>query len=148
MFTGIVETQGVIHTARVMGNDISITVDATELGQGVFRPGESISVSGVCLTVVRAEGSYLSFDISNETLKCTKLGLLIGGDKVNLEQAIPADGRFGGHLVTGHVDGIANFQSGQRSSRSVSMTFRCDSDFAQGKATSFKRCSSCYDVVH
>ena len=126
MFTGIVDTHGVIYARVVMGDDLSLEVDATGFEPAAVQAGDSISVSGVCLTAVRVEGTRLGFDISTETLDRTRLGQLMEGDKVNLELAMPADGKFGGHLVTGHVDGLGDFEAQQVAARSVEMTFRCD----------------------
>ena len=126
MFTGIVEVQGLIYARVVRGDDLSLEVDAAGFEQTAVKVGDSILVSGVCLTAVRVEGTRLGFDISTETLERTRLGQLIVGDKVNLELAMPADGRFGGHLVTGHVDGSGDFEAQQAAARSVEMTFRCD----------------------
>ena len=102
------------------------------------------SVSGVCLTVIRVEGTRLGFDISTETLERTRLGQFMEGDRVNLELAMPADGRFGGHLVTGHVDGSGDLDAQQASARSVEMTFRCDRTLAPYMA---EKGSVCVDGV-
>ena len=130
MFTGIVEIQGLIYARVVSGNDLSLDVDAAGFEQTAVKVGDSVSVSGVCLTAVRVKGTRLGFDISTETLECTRLGQLMEGDKVNLELAMPADGRFGGHLVTGHVDGSGDLEAQQAAARSVEMTFRCDRTLA------------------
>ena len=126
MFTGIVEIQGLICARVVSGNDLSLDVDAAGFEQTGVKVGDSVSVSGVCLTAVRVEGIRLGFDISPETLERTRIGQLMEGDKVNLELAMPAEGRFGGHLVTGHIDGSGDLEAQQASARSVEMTFRCD----------------------
>ena len=126
MFTGIVEIQGLIYGQVVRGDDLSFDVDAVGFEQKAVKVGDSISVSGVCLTAIRVEGTRLGFDVSTETLARTRLGQLMEGDKVNLELAMPADGKFGGHLVTGHVDGLGDFEAQQVVGRSVEMTFRCD----------------------
>jgi riboflavin synthase len=126
MFTGIVEIQGLIFARVVRGDDLSLEVDISGLEQIAVKVGDSISVSGVCLTVVREEGTRLVFDISTETLQRTRLGKLKAGDRVNLELAMPIDGRLGGHLVTGHVDGSGDLESQHAVARSVEMTFRCD----------------------
>jgi riboflavin synthase len=126
MFTGIVEIQGLVYARVIRGDDLSLEVDVAGFEQTAIKVGDSISVSGVCLTAVRVKGTRLGFDISTETLERTRLGQLVKGDKVNLELAMPADGRFGGHLVTGHVDGSGDFESQEVAARSVEMTFRCD----------------------
>ena len=97
MFTGIVEKRGrVVKTGRRMSVD-------TAWSDLVL--GESVSVSGVCLTVARIDGSRAGFDVVGETLKKTTLGALKPGDAVNLERALKAGDRLGGHVVQGHVDG-------------------------------------------
>ena len=144
MFTGIVEMQGLISARVVRGDDLSLEVDAARFEQMAVKVGDSILVSGVCLTAVRVEGARIGFDISIETMECTRLGQLIEGDKVNLELAMPADGRFGGHFVTGHVDGEGNFVAQQAAERSVEMAFRCDRALAPFVA---EKGSVCVDGV-
>ena len=144
MFTGIVEIQGGIYARVVMGDDLSLEVDAAGFERAAVQAGDSISVSGVCLTVIRVEGTRLGFDISTETLERTQLGQLMEGDKVNLELAMPADGRFGGHMVAGHVDGSGDFEAQQAAARSVEMTFRCDRALAPYVA---EKGSVCVDGV-
>lgn len=101
MFTGIVETIGT--AASVSDARIRIVSDLKDL-----VAGESISVNGVCLTVTEPEAGAFSADISEETARRTSLGALMPGTQVNLERAMRADGRFGGHIVQGHVDGVGN----------------------------------------
>ena len=144
MFTGIVQIQGVIYARAASDNDLSLVIEAAGFDQTAVKVGDSISVSGVCLTVVRVEGPRLSFDISIETLDCTRLGQLMEGDRVNLELAMPTDGRFGGHLVTGHVDGLGDLGDKQEAARSVEMTFRCDRTLAPYVA---EKGSVCLDGV-
>ena len=144
MFTGIVEIQGLIYARVVRGDDLSLDVDAAGFEQTAVKVGDSISVSGVCLTVVRVEGTRISFDISTETLERTRLGQLMEGDQVNLELAMRADGRYGGHLVTGHIDGSGYFEAQQTAARSVEMTFRCDRALAPYVA---EKGSVCVDGV-
>jgi riboflavin synthase len=111
MFTGLIESVGEIAevTAIDAGYRLRITSDiATDL-----RPGESVAVNGVCLTVVdvtKAPGAF-SAEIGPETANVTSLGGLKAGSPVNLERAMPADGRFGGHMVLGHVDGTGTIHA-------------------------------------
>jgi riboflavin synthase len=144
MFTGIVEIQGLIRARIVRDSDISLEVETAGYEQVGVKVGASISVSGVCLTAVRAKGGLLCFDISAETLERTQLGQLIEGDKVNLELAMLADSRFGGHMVTGHIDGSGDLDAKQVSGRSVEMTFRCDRTLAPYVA---EKGSICVDGV-
>lgn len=108
MFTGLIETCG-----KVLGNKAGEVAHRLEI-EGSFeglRPGDSIAVNGVCLTLLADSSSSMLFDVSPETLARTTLGSLIEGDVVNLERAMQASGRFGGHYVSGHVDGTAKLQS-------------------------------------
>ncbi len=110
MFTGIIIEMGevVALSKKEKGGIISIN------SAFIYRDamvGDSISINGVCLTVVEKKGSVLSFDISDETMRSTNLGQLRRGDRVNLEPALRADGKVGGHFVTGHVDGVGVIKS-------------------------------------
>ena len=100
MFTGIVEEIGNIKSS----GSGRITFAAKAVLDGT-KPGDSIAVNGVCLTVISLTATSFSVDIMPETLRRTNLGMLHSGDKVNLERAMPVGGRFGGHFVQGHVDG-------------------------------------------
>ena len=104
MFTGIIEELGKI--LAITSN--KITVECETVLEGT-KLGDSIAVNGVCLTVVDIAKNYFVADVSPETFKVTSLSGLKIGDVVNLERAMPADGRFGGHIVSGHVDGLARF---------------------------------------
>lgn len=110
MFTGIVEEIGTVKDIRRKENLFSLSLHAPKAAQGV-RLGESISVDGVCLTVTQSKNSLLSFDVMKETVDKTTLGRIERGAKVNLERALKAGGRFGGHIVTGHVDGLAKIKA-------------------------------------
>jgi riboflavin synthase len=104
MFTGIVEAVGRIVDAKPHGDGVRIAVDVAGLNVGDVVVGDSIAVAGCCLTVVVIAGPMLSFDLSAETLACT-VGLDRPGE-VNLEAALRLSDRLGGHLVSGHVDGV------------------------------------------
>ncbi len=116
MFTGIIETVGT--AAEVSGTRIRVESDLQDL-----VVGESIAVNGVCLTVTRPEGGSFSADLSEETLRRTSLGALAPGSPVNLERAMAAGGRFGGHVVQGHVDGVGAVSQISRLAGSVEMFF-------------------------
>ncbi len=103
MFTGIVENIGVVTSIKIVGKGISLSV--RPLSEFEIGIGDSVSVNGVCLTVVE-KGENIGFNISPETIKSTNLGDIKVNDKVNLERALRMSDRFGGHLVTGHVDGV------------------------------------------
>ncbi len=106
MFTGIVEEVGSVRAA----GDGKLVVEASEV-LGDVKIGDSISVNGACLTVTTHDESAFSVDVVPETLRRTNLGELEAGSPVNLERSMPADGRFGGHMVQGHIDGPATIRS-------------------------------------
>ncbi|MFA6303723.1 MAG: riboflavin synthase [Legionella sp.] len=108
MFTGIIEQTGTVVSNDV-ADGVSRLVIAADFTQ--ISAGESIAVNGVCLTVLPNKGSHLSFDISRETISVSTLGNLKVGDVVNLERAMLATARFGGHYVSGHVDATAKVGS-------------------------------------
>ncbi|WP_054769962.1 riboflavin synthase [Lysinibacillus parviboronicapiens] len=105
MFTGIIEDVGVVKTLQNNKQSMKITVISPKIVEDV-RLGDSIAVNGVCLTVTQFNEQELTMDVMPETVKATNLVQLTVGDAVNLERAMPTDGRFGGHFVSGHVDGV------------------------------------------
>ena len=106
MFTGIIEGVGRLATIDLRGGDARLGIEAGSLPFDHVRLGESIAVNGVCLTVVAFNARYFEADASNETLSLTTLGGLVPGAPVNLERAMRPTDRLGGHLVSGHVDGV------------------------------------------
>ena len=104
MFTGIVEEIGTVCEVKRNGNNSYIRIIAEKVLSDVHI-GDSIAVNGVCLTVTRHDGNIFQADVMNETLSRSSLGNLTNGSKVNLERAMSAEGRFGGHIVSGHIDG-------------------------------------------
>ena len=106
MFTGIVEEIGSVRAARPG----QLTITAQKVLDDT-RPGDSIAVNGVCLTVTELAPDYFSVDVMPETLQRTNLGALRSGDGVNLERPLAVGGRFGGHFVQGHVDGMGRVRS-------------------------------------
>ncbi|NOY53265.1 MAG: riboflavin synthase [Deltaproteobacteria bacterium] len=123
MFTGIIEEIGEIAELHTGAESARMTVKAKTVLKDV-RPGDSIAVSGACLTVVQFNKTSFTVDVSPETLSATILGDFRPGDRVNLERAIPAVGRFGGHLVSGHVDGIGRLTDRRPVGNAVIMTFQ------------------------
>lgn len=105
MFTGIVETLGVVTAVADAGASARITFEAP--GMADLRHGESIAVNGVCLTVAEHQGQSWTADVMRVTLETTALDGVAVGDRVNLERAMVAGGRLGGHIMQGHVDGTA-----------------------------------------
>ncbi|MFM2590762.1 riboflavin synthase [Vibrio sp. TBV020] len=106
MFTGIVEAVGTLTAITPKGEDISVTVEVGKLDMSDVKLGDSIATNGVCLTVVDFSSTSYSADLSLETLQKTGFTDYQAGDKVNLEKAMLPTTRFGGHIVSGHVDGV------------------------------------------
>lgn len=106
MFTGIIEAVGSITSLGRNGNDLKLTVTTGSLDMGDVALGDSIAVNGVCLTVVNLGKNHFLADVSAETLAHTTLGALAVKQSVNLEKALTPTSRLGGHMVSGHVDGV------------------------------------------
>jgi riboflavin synthase len=106
MFTGIIEAIGEIAAIEPRGGDVRIRVKSGKLPLQGVQLGDSICTSGVCLTVVELPGDGYWADVSNETLSLTTVGTWSTGTKVNLERALTPESRLGGHIVSGHVDGM------------------------------------------
>lgn len=105
MFSGIVEEMGVVHGVKKKPNLYTLQIKAGKVARGT-KPGDSISVDGVCLTTTAISKNIFSFDIMLETMKKTTLGLVEKGTKVNLERALKMSTRISGHFVSGHVDNM------------------------------------------
>jgi riboflavin synthase len=118
MFTGIIQSTGRVTRSEPRGGDLRFTLIAPDFDASDIALGDSIAVSGCCLTVVEREGDTLAFDVSNESLGLTTLGGLGIGDRVNLEKALRLSDRLGGHLVSGHVDGIGTIAAIEPDARS------------------------------
>ncbi len=104
MFTGLVEDLGTVEAVDATPDGVRLTV-RSRLAPEV-RPGDSVAVNGVCLTAVEPTAETFGFDVMNESLRRSALGGIVGGSSVNLELAMRADARLGGHIVQGHVDGV------------------------------------------
>ncbi len=124
MFTGIVEEIGMVKELKQKGSVWDLKVHAKKVSKGL-KIGESVAVNGACLTVVKIKKPLLLFQIQEETLRCTALGELKKGVGVNLERALKASGRFNGHIVQGHVDGVGKINSLKENKKDVvlSLTF-------------------------
>lgn len=127
MFTGIVEHLGKVASIDTTESGCAIVVDAGPLGEGL-ELGGSIAVNGVCLTAVDVEGGRVTFQAMAETLDRTSLGDLTAGEGVNLERPMRADGRFDGHIVQGHVDGVGAIRSVEPDGSSLRMWIDVPSD--------------------
>ena len=110
MFTGLVEEIGVVEELEQLGDAVRIAVRAPKVTEDA-APGDSIAVDGVCLTVVDSASGTFTADVMHETLDRSRLGTYEAGSEVNLERALAAGQRMGGHIVQGHVDGVAEVVS-------------------------------------
>lgn len=118
MFTGLIEETGSVKSLKKGGDSCVLTVSCRKVLEG-SRIGDSICVNGVCLTVTEMGSTYFSADVMNETLRRSSLSQVRGGSPVNLERAMPADGRFGGHFVSGHIDGTGTIEEIRRDANAV-----------------------------
>lgn len=118
MFTGLIEEVGVIRNIRRGQKSCVLTIACRDVLQD-SRIGDSIAVNGVCLTVTGMDSGCCTADVMAETMNRSSLGRLSPGARVNLERAMPADGRFGGHIVSGHIDGTGTIQLIQQDDNAV-----------------------------
>ena len=118
MFTGIIEEIGKIKKISISGKSGSLEIEAKKILEGT-KIGDSIAVNGVCLTVTNLSSSGFSADVMAETLRRSSLGSLSSGSEVNLERAMSLEGRFGGHIVSGHIDGTGTIASLQKEENAV-----------------------------
>ena len=119
MFTGIIEEIGEVAVLEPRGGDIRLRLRTGKLDLADVALGDSIAVNGVCLTVVQLPGDGFAADVSRETLSLTSLGQLAPGSRVNLEKALTLASRLGGHMVSGHVDGLGQVVERHDDARSV-----------------------------
>jgi len=131
MFTGIVAAKGKLISRQERQGDLRFRVQAPAELMSDARIGDSISVSGCCLTMLEPDATGFSADLSLETLQCTSLGQRQSGDSVNLELALQLGDRLGGHMVSGHVDGLAMLRSRQTDGRSERFEFEIDPALAR-----------------
>jgi riboflavin synthase len=121
MFTGIIEEIGMVALARKSAKTTRLSIKGTAIFDDL-KPGDSVAVNGVCLTADGIDGDLFSADVMNETLTRSNLGELHPGDKVNMERAMRADGRFGGHIVSGHIDGTGRIIQKEQDGNAVWIT--------------------------
>lgn len=131
MFTGIVETMGVLRAMETAGGDSRLRIEARDLDMSDVVLGDSIAVNGVCLTATEIAGDGFAADVSGETLGATTLGGLRRGASVNLEKALTAASRLGGHLVSGHVDGVATVAAVTPDARSTRVDIDAPEELAR-----------------
>lgn len=131
MFTGIVQAVGSVLDARHHGQDLTLLVGPGVLDLRQVQIGDSVAVNGVCLTAVKLDGDGIKFDVSAETLSRSLFASMQAGTPVNLELALQPMSRFGGHFVSGHVDGIGDLVAREEAGRCVKMHFRAPLSLAR-----------------
>jgi riboflavin synthase len=136
MFTGIVQAVGRIATTKAAAGGLKLTLDAATLDLSDLRVGDSLAVSGCCLTIVAIDQATLAFDVSAETLRCT--ARLDRPGPVNLEKALQLSDRLGGHLVAGHVDGVGmvtRFERAASAGENVELEIEAPAELARFTAS-------------
>ena len=121
MFTGIIEELGTVKSLNMSGNSGSINIKAHKVLEKT-QIGDSIAVNGICLTVTTLQPDGFTADVMAETVRRSSLGSAKAGDKVNLERAMSAEGRFGGHIVSGHIDGTGTIMEYRKEENAVWVT--------------------------
>ncbi|MDH5571817.1 MAG: riboflavin synthase [Gammaproteobacteria bacterium] len=131
MFTGIIQAIGEIGEIESKGRDVRMYIRTGKLDLTDVELGDSIAVNGVCLTAVKLPGDGFWADVSGETLAKTKLAMIKQGDRVNLEKALTPATRLGGHLVSGHVDGLGEIIERHSDGRSVQFKIKAPDELAK-----------------
>lgn len=144
MFTGIIQSVGTIAAVEAKGGEARVRIETNKLDMSDVTIGDSIAVSGVCLTAVDVSAQGFTADVSGETLARTTLGRRRAGDPVNLEKALTLTTPLGGHLVSGHVDGVATVVSRREAGRSVLFRIKAPETLARYVA---EKGSVCVDGV-
>lgn len=127
MFTGIIEEVGRVVSVRRGAKSSVLTIQADKIFEDL-KIGDSVSTNGVCLTATAIANNYFTADVMNETLKRSSLGGLRAGSQVNLERAMAVEGRFGGHIVSGHVDAIGTIIRIERDDNAIWYTIQANSN--------------------
>lgn len=135
MFTGIIEATGTIKTIEQTQGDVRLTIASNQLDFSDVKLGDSIACNGICLTVVAFGQDWYAVDVSRETLSKTTINHWKVGDRVNLEKAMLPTTRFGGHIVSGHVDTVGQITLMRQDSRSIYVEIRIPQEFAKYVAT-------------
>ncbi|WP_029268041.1 riboflavin synthase [Virgibacillus alimentarius] len=131
MFTGIVEEMGTIKKInKISEQSTKLTIEAADILVDM-KLGDSIAVNGICLTVTNFNQDAFQVDVMPETIKSTSLNTLTMGSKVNLERSMSANGRFGGHFVSGHVDGIGKIITKQKQGNAIYYTIEINDEFSK-----------------
>lgn len=135
MFTGIVEAMGTVRMVKGGSGGQVVSVELGAVGEDVGI-GDSIAINGVCLTVSALRGSVADFDVSGQTAAKSAMGQIKAGAAVNIERAMRAGGRFGGHIVQGHVDGVAKINAIEKKGQFWVMSFAMDAEMLRGMVPS------------
>ena len=125
LFTGIVEEIGTVKSIQMTGKSGKVNIKAKKVLEGT-KVGDSIAVNGICLTVTSMTDNGFEADVMAETVRRSSLSVCRGNDEVNLERAMAADGRFGGHIVSGHIDGTGTITLLSREENAVWVTISAD----------------------
>lgn len=125
MFTGIIEEVGQVIALKKGANSIVLTIGASAIMEDL-KLGDSVATNGVCLTVTALGRDFFQADVMHETMNRSSLGSLKPGSHVNLERAMPANGRFGGHMVSGHIDGIGKITTIEKDDNAMWYTISAD----------------------
>lgn len=131
MFTGIIEATGKVAALQPRNGDLRVRIASDDLPLGDVRIGDSIATNGVCLTVVELPGDGYWADVSRETLAFTTISTWRVGETVNLEKALMPESRLGGHIVSGHVDGVGEVVARSDDARSIRFTLRAPKELAK-----------------
>jgi riboflavin synthase len=131
MFTGIIEALGTVSKMEPRGGDVRLTVSVGKLDMSDVALGDSIAVNGVCLTAVEFSSNYFCADVSTETIKRTGFADYSAGQNVNLEKALMATSRLGGHIVSGHVDGLGKVLSINQQARAIEIWIKAEDNLAR-----------------
>jgi len=127
MFTGIIEDIGIVQALDRQGDSLTLSVES-RLPADELKLGDSVAINGVCLTVAKIENRIFFFELSHETLSATTLKTCRAGQRLHLERALTLGGRLGGHLVTGHVDGVGEVVSKTLRGRNLDLGFMAPSE--------------------
>jgi len=131
MFTGIVEGVGIVKSLEEQEESWLLQLDLPFMDGDGLEAGASLAVNGCCLTMREDGVKHGSFDLLEETLRRTNLGSLKPGDRVNLERSLPANGRLGGHFVTGHIDGLGKIEIFELRGKNLYLQVEADADGAK-----------------
>lgn len=140
MFTGIIENTGRVQAIQAIAGDVRLTICAPQLDFSDVKLGDSIASNGICLTVVAVNGHSYAVDVSRETMAKTALQAWQVGDLINLEKAMLPTTRFGGHMVSGHVDGVGIIKLLKKDARSIYIEVELPAELARYTATKGSIC--------